>query len=726
MPPSFSSSSVSNVSSDAPGPEASSPSSSFFLWRILLLPTRCCCWPVTSADWHGTFVTLEVVGTAVLCVLYGLHDEATYRWGAILATVLNTHVAYLLTQALFRQAATQQDDEAKDGTAATNNHHNNNNNNNSPSLEQQQNQHEQQQQQQEHQRNQQQPNNRQRVYQYNEIQAKKWSNVFVRMTDAPDDDDKDDDDGSSHRGNSRAERRHAPRASPPPVEGYRHIQVGPCPVSYWLLGVGTTVLATLVVLESWKESPYFTQWTSLTKWTSTMDWFRTSLLLSYGVLCTMLILYTLPDLQLFVQQIYYQCWKLKQQMSSKTTTSQHSDGSAIELQEQGKSSASSRHLLEDQEDGAEQQLQQQQQQQQQEKMDIQPKDHEQGENDPARVSDASAATTSTTKRTAAALPPAPPTRTARQATVSTRIVALILAVVSLIGLVYFARQWSKTVEEISPAMTWRNAAGKNTASLSSFQGDAWVTGYQLVQNNNNNNNQVWCPSSTANEDNNNGEQQQQQQETVVVMDDDADGTGEYIDVLVTVAWGGEWACPNQPETYCQATIETRVSCQVVTHPLTVEAAAAADNNGNDDANNNNDNAQEDAFATVYDYLNYRYQDENNNNNDENAVDWSYDPDQAPNSQAEQQDNNDGSSTTMVVSWNRQAEFVLANCQNCQARSVHDIQSHFPAVAQSLHGLFPCLGALLASLLWALLLLPMAQQMQSQRTKQPALAWQTLM
>ena len=650
----------------------------------------------TSCDMAGLAWTIQGLVVVLMCLLPVRGNPVDwYPPCTILAGLWQVCMAVWLTRALFHQAALAADDQDESNKEAGTKPH-------KPTTTTTTNK-----------RQQLVQPSASRIYEYNEIQAKKWSNVFVRMRDAT---EEEDDDLKPNKNTASDPQTTTVPTRPAHSGGARRslfVLGTALPVSLQVLGTCTLLITSWLWWYSYRritKVPQTYGWTSISRWTSTRDWFRTWFLLSYGCLATLLILYTIPTLVLVVQQGQYWGHRLVQAVrsswtgSSQTTTTSSTNG-VIELPN---------HSLPPQEP-------------------LVSENHEAGtvsKQTPATTENESSASSYTPPQplvqgspdvppTATAVAPvsaprpaAPPIRTSRQATVSTKVVASVIAAAGLgLGIVC-AHAWSQTSQRLQPL-----------ASSSAFQGNAWVTGYEVVQADDGNDpndvqNQVWCPNAPqATTTNNNGDV------TVVVSSngmDDKDDESSYIAVQVSVAWGGDWACPNQPDSYCQDTMTTHVSCVLATQPLVYQQEQAQ-----------NDDQQAVQFVTVYDYLNYRFQNANPGQNDDGGggVDFSYNADQAPSSGYYNDDanaNDDNNHDGMVVSWNRQSEFIIGDCRTCVAESPRTLlDDAMVPLAQEVHGVWTSLGLLGTSLAWLLLGLPLAKQKQQRQQTSPDWAWKTL-
>ena len=453
-------------------------------------------------------------------------------------------------------------------------------------------------------------------------------------------------------------------SSKPALPGMLYL--GPLPIPLEFVALGTAILSSLVFVASYVHDHVYL---SMTKLTSIEDWFRTFFLLSYGVLGTFVILYWLPTI-VYMGKVLYKCCCCCGGGGKKN------------------SHANNNNLAEE--------------------------DHTEGPSSPnndtesptQQVGDTNSTTTLTSKNnqsTAADTSTSSTNhhifRTAADVQHSTRFAVRVLGVVSLATTIWcFVLRWNET-QTISPVLRWTKATG----ALSSYQGDAWVTAMPEIVNentntNNVNNNDLFCNSPN-----------------------------DYIPVMVNVAWGGQWACPSQPETLCQSTVQAHVSCQYSKYPLPWQANVQNnyDNNNNDyqaaqeEQQQNNDQADDEQdddseameFASVEDYITFRFQnpieedDEYNQQQqqeqEQQEPTFDYDVSVAP------------STNTEFLTWNRQAENILGNCETCDAQTVDMVQEQFPSIIRALHGLFFSMGVLCASVFWGILL-RIAQQRQSQR------------
>jgi hypothetical protein len=132
------------------------------------------------------------------------------------------------------------------------------------------------------------------------------------------------------------------------------------------------------------------------------------------------------------------------------------------------------------------------------------------------------------------------------------------------------------------------------------------------------------------------------------LDDDAvscsDNSG-VIAVTVTVAYGGNWGCPQNPDEYCETELLTSVDC--------------------DDPDGVLSNTM-----TASEYVYFRYHDYGVD--DDNAYDLTARP--------------------SFKYWNRPTESIVGSCDGtCQAQSEEWVSNHFRSHAQSSHAMYICAG-----------------------------------
>jgi hypothetical protein len=202
------------------------------------------------------------------------------------------------------------------------------------------------------------------------------------------------------------------------------------------------------------------------------------------------------------------------------------------------------------------------------------------------------------------------------------LLSLVLALVSLFVTCWAYRMRSNTSALVIPFVSSANNRGI-------YQGEAHVTGYTIL-------NDDWCEH----------------------LDD-------FISVNVSIAWGGSWACPNTPNTYCETVINTKVSC-----------VFSADD----------DEVTDESYGGADSYVNFRYHADYSG--DDDAYDdraFDYDPDSPPTGGY----------------WNRPSEGVLGVCGTCEARSRYWMTDQLTGITRSSHTLFLSFGVGLCFLGWSL-------------------------
>ncbi|CAB9521774.1 expressed unknown protein [Seminavis robusta] len=164
-----------------------------------------------------------------------------------------------------------------------------------------------------------------------------------------------------------------------------------------------------------------------------------------------------------------------------------------------------------------------------------------------------------------------------------------------------------------------SSSGKNNSHKKLFIGEAWVNSATLVDN---------------------GE------------DVTCEATSDVLPVQLSVVYGGEWACPRNPYSYCEVTIQSEVECEDPEGGLSQEMSPE-------------------------DYIYFRYHDYGVDDDD------AYDTQQQPS----------------FIYWNRPTEPIIGTCDGtCQAQSETWVEDQFRTYAQSTHALYLCAGVGLCFLL----------------------------
>ena len=144
---------------------------------------------------------------------------------------------------------------------------------------------------------------------------------------------------------------------------------------------------------------------------------------------------------------------------------------------------------------------------------------------------------------------------------------------------------------------------------------------------------------------------------------------DALRVQLNVQWGGSWGCPSSPNTYCEASIESIVSCQMW-------------GTGKEDGSSVNQFDDNPLNYVLFRYHNY----DDMSSYDDDA----FDIDEAP---------------EQNFYWNHPSESIVGNCQNCETRSLPYMMMDFHQLTRTLHqgffsmgaGIF-CVGWLVATLI----------------------------
>ena len=154
-----------------------------------------------------------------------------------------------------------------------------------------------------------------------------------------------------------------------------------------------------------------------------------------------------------------------------------------------------------------------------------------------------------------------------------------------------------------------------------------------------------------------------------IIDDDAVCENYYdsIPINVTVAYGGDWACPENPNQQCEATISSQVECSFYESLLRPEQEDDVDDNLNG--------------VTVEEYIYFRYHDYQVD--DDNLYDFNEIP--------------------SFSHWNRPTDTIIGTCDgSCTARSELWKSENYWSYARSNHVMHLSLGLGLCFLGWPLL------------------------
>lgn len=139
---------------------------------------------------------------------------------------------------------------------------------------------------------------------------------------------------------------------------------------------------------------------------------------------------------------------------------------------------------------------------------------------------------------------------------------------------------------------------------------------------------------------------------------------DSIAVNVTVLYGGDWACPGNPDQWCEIPIKARLECTFY------EISSEADD----------DNGEEPAQLTAQEYVSLRYY--GSGAGDDEA----YNYEQQPSSSY----------------WDRPSEYIVGSCNDCVAEPDTWVWQLNQRIAQSNYAVYLGLGACLCYLGWPLL------------------------
>uniref|UniRef100_A0A7S3P3N2 Transmembrane protein n=1 Tax=Amphora coffeiformis TaxID=265554 RepID=A0A7S3P3N2_9STRA len=156
---------------------------------------------------------------------------------------------------------------------------------------------------------------------------------------------------------------------------------------------------------------------------------------------------------------------------------------------------------------------------------------------------------------------------------------------------------------------------------------------------------------------------------------------DALRVQVDVQWGGSWGCPRKSSTYCEATIESVISCRFW--------------NAGEHYQTDDDSIVNQFDKDPLNYVLYRYQDSYDGIS--SFDDDSFDVDEAP---------------EQPIYWNHPSEYIVGNCENCEARSWTHMMMDFHQLTRTLHQIFLSIGAGLFGVGW---LVATLVQSQHQRT-----------
>lgn len=197
---------------------------------------------------------------------------------------------------------------------------------------------------------------------------------------------------------------------------------------------------------------------------------------------------------------------------------------------------------------------------------------------------------------------------------------------------------NRTTEELSPFFYGSTTGDGNEESAQPYIGEAWVSGASII--------------------------------------DDSSVCENYYDSIpinVTVVYGGDWACPENPDQQCAATVTSQVECQFFDSLNVVNDDAA-------EAEDEYENAQND--VTVEDYIYFRYHDYDVD--DDNFL---YGFNEMPS----------------FSHWNRPTDTIMGACDgSCVTRPARWITETYWSYARSNHAMILSLGIGICFLGWPLL------------------------
>ena len=212
------------------------------------------------------------------------------------------------------------------------------------------------------------------------------------------------------------------------------------------------------------------------------------------------------------------------------------------------------------------------------------------------------------------------------------VVALIALGIS--GNAYFIR--NRTTQKLSPFFYGSISGDETAVSPQPYIGEAWVSGASIIDDSS------VCKNSY-----------------------------DSIPINVTVAYGGDWACPENPDQQCEAIVTSHVECGFFDSLHEVDDDLAAEE---EHGNGQND-------VKVEDYIYFRYHDYDVD--DDNLYDFNEMP--------------------SFSHWNRPTDTILGACDgSCMTRPATWITETYWSYAYSNHAMFLSLGIGLCFLGWPLL------------------------